>query len=93
MLQQIRTRFTALSRYETNIYRRVFLRGLLRTHANKAVTDQRAKFVNKPFTTDLSVSPIEEIFVGIWKYLQMAPDQRKKNTRRIMMKIILNCSK
>ena len=65
MLQQIRTRFTALSRYETNIYRRVFLRGLLRTHANKAVTDRRAKFVNKPFTTDLSVSPIEEIFVGI----------------------------
>ena len=65
MLQQIRTRFTALSCFETNIYRRVFLGGLLRTHANKAVTDRRTKFVNKPFTTDLSVSPIEEIFVGI----------------------------
>ena len=65
MLQQIRTRFTALSCFETNIYRRVFLRGLLRTHANKAVTDRRTKFVNKPFNTDLSVSPIEEIFVGI----------------------------
>ena len=36
MLQPIRIRFTALSRFETNIYQRVFLRG--HTHANKAVT-------------------------------------------------------
>ena len=44
-------RFTALSRFETNIYQRVFLRG--RTYANKAVTDRQTKFVNKHFITVL----------------------------------------
>ena len=59
MLQPIRMRFTALSCFETNIYYlSVFLRGVLRTHANKAVPDRQTKFVNKSFTTDLSVRPI-----------------------------------
>ena len=58
MLQLIRIRFTALSCFETIICLCVFLRGLLRTHANKAVTDRQTKFVNKPFITDLSVRPI-----------------------------------
>ena len=53
MLQPIRIKFTALSRFETNIYQRVFLRG--RTHTNKAVTDRQTKFVNKHLITALSV--------------------------------------
>ena len=36
LLQPIRIRFTAPSCLDTNIYLRVFLRELLRTHANKA---------------------------------------------------------
>ena len=55
MLQPIRIRFTAPSCFDTNIYVRVFLQGLLRTYANKAVTDRQTKFVNKPFITGLSV--------------------------------------
>ena len=37
-----------------------FLRGLLRIHANKLVTNinRKTKFVNKPLITDLSVRPI-----------------------------------
>ena len=48
VLQPVRIRFTALSCSETNIYLRVFLWGLLHTHANKAVTNWQTKFVNKP---------------------------------------------
>ena len=43
VLQLVRIRFTALSYSETNIYLRVFLWGLLHTHANKAVTDWQTK--------------------------------------------------
>ena len=46
VLQPVRIRFTALSCSETNIYLRVFLWGLLHTHANKA--NWQTKFVNKP---------------------------------------------
>ena len=53
MLQPITIRLTALSCCQTNIYKRVFLRG--RTHANKAVTDRQTKFVNEHFITVLSV--------------------------------------
>ena len=56
MLQSIRIRFTALSCFETNIYQRVFLRG--HTHANKTVTDQQTKYVNKHLITVLSVRVI-----------------------------------
>ena len=48
VLQPVRIKFTALSCSETNIYRRVFLWGLLHTHANTAVTSWQTKFVNKP---------------------------------------------
>ena len=48
VLQPVRIRFTALSCSETNIYLRVFLWGLLHTHANKAITNWQTKFVNKP---------------------------------------------
>ena len=43
VLQPVRIRFTALSCSETKIYLRVFLWGLLHTHANKAVTDWQTK--------------------------------------------------
>ena len=43
VLQPVRITFTALSCSETNIYLRVFLWGLLHTHANKAVTDWQTK--------------------------------------------------
>ena len=43
VLQPVRIRFTALSCSETKIYLRVFLWGLLDTHANKAVTDWQTK--------------------------------------------------
>ena len=58
MVQPIRIRFTALSRFETNIYPHVFLQGLLCTHTNKAVNDRQTKFINKPFITDFPVCPI-----------------------------------
>ena len=38
-----------------NIHLRVFSGGLLRSHANKAVSDRQTKFVNKPLTTDLTI--------------------------------------
>ena len=47
VLQPVRIRFTALSCSETNIYLRVFLWGLLHTHANKAVTDWQTKLICK----------------------------------------------
>ena len=46
-----------------NIYLLVFSGGLLRSHANKAVSDRQTKFVNKPFITDLTI------------YLQIVPDR------------------
>ena len=51
MLQPIRIRFTALSCFEKNIYQCVVLRGLLRSPANKAVTDRQTKFVKQPFVS------------------------------------------
>ena len=47
VLQPVRIKFTALSCSETNIYLHVFLWGLLH-NANKAVTNWKTKFVNKP---------------------------------------------
>ena len=49
MLQPLRIKFTVLSCFETNIYLRLFLRGLLRTHANKAVTDAANKLCKQTF--------------------------------------------
>ena len=43
VLQPVRIKFTVLSCSETNIYLRVFLWGLLHTHAFKAVTDWQTK--------------------------------------------------
>ena len=49
MLQPLIIKFTVLSCFETDIYLRLFLRGLLRTHATKAVTDAANKLCKQTF--------------------------------------------
>ena len=59
MLQPIRIRFTALSCFETNIYQRVFLRGL--THANKYLQIAPDRFLSYRYAREPDVTPFPSL--------------------------------